>query len=113
VDLEDLMKGKHHHGHDQHDYAHGQSDYHHCRGHHHGSYRLEKIKSTIRTLPHKKALLTGLIILCILIVIFCFSVVWAMLPFLSTLLDLVQEKGIQGVLETLSVVIQKIWKGNG
>lgn len=113
MDLEDLFKGKHNR-HDHHDnHAHGHSDDHHYRGHHHGNYRLDMIRSMIRILPHKKALLTVLIIIGILLVIFCIAVVWAMVPFLSILLDLIQEKGIQGVLEALNAAIQKIWKGNG
>lgn len=104
MDLEDLLKGKHHHGHN-----HG----HHDHGYHHGHYKMKMIQSVLRSLPHKKALLAGLIIVFFIIVILGIMVIWALFPLLSMLLELVQDKGIQGILEALNAFIQKLWKGNG
>jgi hypothetical protein len=128
MDLEDLLKGKHHHqkdhdhhghGHDNHhgryldEHRHGHDSHHHYDGYHHGHYKLEMIRSALRSLPHKKALLAGLIIICLIVLILGIVVIWALLPFVSMLLDLVQEKGIQGILESLDAIIQRLWKGNG
>jgi len=111
MDLEDFLKVKRRHGHGHHyDDYHDDHRYH---GYHHGHYKLELIRSVLRSLPHKKTLLAGLVIVCTVFVILGIMVVCALLPFLSMLMDLVQQKGIQGVLEALNAFIQQLWKGNG
>jgi len=112
MDLEDLLKGKHRYSHEH----HHDGDYHHDRhyhGHHHGSYKLELIRSVLHSLPQRKALMAGLVIACSVFVILGIPAVWALLPFLSMLLDLVQQKGIQGLLTALNDLLQQLWKGNG
>ncbi len=126
MDLEDLVKGKHHkhghhhddreryHGHDDHhhdDYDHGH--HHYYGGHHHGLYKLELIRSLLHSLPHKRALLTAAIILCVIALIVGIAVLWALFPLFMKLLGYVEVNGIQGILNTLLSFAQLFWQGKG
>jgi hypothetical protein len=126
MDMEDLLKGKHHkhghHDHDDHEKYHRDDENHHDHtyenkdhyyGGHHGHYKLEMIRSLLHSLPHKKALLTGAIILGLFTLIIGLSLLWALLPLITKLVGYVEANGIQGVLNTMLSLAQLFWKGNG
>lgn len=114
MDLEDLFKGKHRkHGHHHDDHAYGHQDQHSYGGHHHGHNKLETMRSLFGSLPHKKALLTGLLILGIFLLVIGVSLIWALVPIITNLAGYVETNGIQGVLNTLLSLAQLFWKGNG
>jgi hypothetical protein len=123
MDLEDIVKGKHHkyghhdhddhgeyHNHDQHHHDHG---HHYHGGHHHGPYKLELVRSLLRSLPHKRALLTAAVILCFVALVIGIALLWVLFPLLTKLVSYVEVNGIQGILNTLLSFAQLFWKGNG
>ncbi len=124
MDLEDLLKGKHHkHGHhrhdryDDHDGYYRNDDHHHDHhyygGHHHGLYKLELIRSLLRSLPHKRALLTLAVALCLFALVIGIAVLWALFPLFLKLVGYVETNGIQGILNTLLSIAQLFWQGKG
>lgn len=116
MDIEDLLKGKlHKHRHNYHDEhaAYEQKGHNYYGGHHHGHNKLEMIRSLLNSLPHKKALLTGAIILGVFVLIIGLSLLWALFPLITKLVGYVETNGIQGVVNTLLSLAQLLWKGNG
>ena len=121
MDLEDLLKNDHHkhrhHPKDQdeyhHDRHHDDHTFRHGKPHHQGHYNMEMLRSIFQSLPHKKALLTGVIIVSVLALIIGLSLVWALFPLLAKFVGYVEVNGIQGLVDTLLSFAQKLWKGNG
>jgi len=120
MDLEDLIKGKHHkHGHrhddyhDNHGNAYKHKDKHFSKGYRHGNYKLEMLRSFLGSLPHKKALLTGAIIFGVFILIIGIAILWMLFPLIIKLLGYVEANGIQGVVNYVLSLLQLFWKGNG
>jgi hypothetical protein len=129
--LDDLIKQKYHrktshHNHDEHHYEgphdryeHSddsifkQGDHHNHGGHHHGHFKLELIRTIIKSLPHKKALLIGASIICVVLIIVGIALLWAIFPLVTQAVGYVETKGFKGVVDSILPYAEKLWKGNG
>lgn len=119
MDIEDLFKGRHdrkqnhHHSdyrYDDHDQKHKD---HHYGGYGHGNYKMQAALSILRSLPHKKALLAGAVILAVLVLVIGIALLWAVVPLIANLGGYVEANGIQGLLDFLLSFVQRLWTGNG
>lgn len=130
MDLEDLFKGKHRsgYGHDHHDKHHYEKHDRrddpyddHAFGHmdhpypprQRGHFKTEMISSILRSLPHKKTLLTVAAIAAAIVLFLGIALLWALIPVFMNMVQYVEVNGIQGLIDTLLVFIQKIMKGTG
>ncbi|MRR14398.1 hypothetical protein EG833_03020 [archaeon] len=123
--LDDLFKNNHHHKHgkhyDDHDGHRGShdpynDDYsrqgdHHYRGDHHGHNKAEMILSVLRSLPHKKAIIIGVITACLLVLVIGIAILWAVVPMIAGALGLVDVKSIQELVIAILSLIQKFASG--
>ena len=119
--LDDLFKHRDHdrhshhshgrHDHDDHDYEHEKFPYY--RKHHHGLHKLDMARSIYNSLPHKKALLAGAVILVALVLIIGIVVLWAMFPLAIKVVEYVEVNGIKGLVDSVLPFIQKLWEGSG
>jgi hypothetical protein len=122
MDLEDLFKHKHHnkHAHRQYD-DHDHTGYHGDKhgeflsygGHHHGHYKLEMIRSLLKALPHKKALLTAVLGIGCLMLIIGIAILWAIFPLIIKAVEYVEINGIKGIIDSVLPYVQKLWEGSG
>jgi hypothetical protein len=129
--LDDLIKQKYHHktshhDHDDHhyegphdrkehhdDHSFRQGDYPYHGGHHKGHLKFELIRSIFQSLPHKKALLAGALIFCIIMVITGIALLWAIFPLITQAVGYVETNGIKGIADSVLPYVDKLWKGNG
>jgi hypothetical protein len=129
--LEDLFKQKHHrksshHDHDEHRYEgshdrheynddHGfrQGGYNYHGGHHKGHFILKLISSISQSLPHKKTILAGALIIGIILLIIGIALLWALFPLITQAIGYVEANGIKSVVDTILPYVEKLWKGNG
>lgn len=129
--LDDLIKHKHHHKSSQHhhddhehgtyhesynhhdDHRFGPMDYHHHGGHPHGSYKLELLRSVLRSLPHKKTILTVAVIASVALLIIGVALLWALFPLFTQVVGYVEANGIKSIVDGLLPYVEKLWKGNG
>jgi hypothetical protein len=121
MDIEDLIKNKHRY-HDEHHHKdlnnrHGHyndnGDHNYHRGHHQGHYKLEMIRSICQALPHKKALLTGVLIFGVLILVIGIALLWSIFPLLTNAVEYVEANGIKSIVDAIMQNADKLWKGNG
>jgi hypothetical protein len=129
--LDDLIKQKYHHktshyDQDEHhneglhnrnehhvDHSFMQGDHHYHEGHHKGHFKYEFIRSIIKSLPHKKALLAGALIIGIIVIITGIALLWALFPLLTQAVGYVEANGIKGIVDSALPYVEKLWKGNG
>jgi hypothetical protein len=128
--LDDLIKKNYHrrtshHDHDEHhhegphdryepydDHSYRQGDYRY-QGGHHGHFKLELIRSIIKSLPHKKALLAGVLIIGIIVIITGVALLLALFPLITQALGYVEANGIKSIVDGVLPYVDKLWKGNG
>jgi hypothetical protein len=123
--LEDLIKQQYqrktsHHDHDEHHYE-GQHDRydphddHSFRqgGHHNPFIKFEHVRSIFQSLLHKKALLAGVLIICIIMIIAGIALLCAIFPLITQALGYVETNGIKGIADSVLPYVDKLWKGNG
>jgi hypothetical protein len=125
--LDDLFKNihrnkhaKHYDNHDRHhgsydhhnDHYYRQGDHNYYRGHH-GHNKADMILSVLRSLPHKKAIIIGLIIALLLILIIGIALLWAIFPLITQAVGYVEANGIKSLVDGLLPYLEKLWKGNG
>ena len=131
MDLDDLIRNKHHrksshHDHDEHHYEdpHDRYDHHddhsfrqgghgYHGGHHKGHRKLELIRSIFQSLPHKKALLAGALIIGVIMLITGIALLWALFPLILQTVGYVEANGIKGIVDGVLPYVDKLWKGNG
>jgi hypothetical protein len=101
--LDDLFKHKYHHN----------SSHNHHGGHHHSHFKLELLRSVLRYLPHKKTLLVGALIICIVIFITGIALLWAIFPLITQAVGYVEANGIKSIVDTILPYVEKLWKGAG
>lgn len=122
--LDDLIKQKYHHktshhDHDEHHYEGPHNRYEHHDDHsfrqggHHGNFKFELIRSIIKSLPHKKALLAGALIICIIMIITGIALLWALFPLITEAVGYVETNGIKSIVDSVLPYVEKLWKGNG
>jgi hypothetical protein len=122
--LDDLIKQKYHHktshhDHDEHNYEGPHNRYEHHDDHsfrqggHHGNFKFELIRSIIKSLPHKKALLAGALIICIIMIITGIALLWALFPLITEAVGYVETNGIKSIVDSVLPYVEKLWKGNG
>jgi cytochrome b subunit of formate dehydrogenase len=129
--LDDLFKQRHHsksshHDHDDHHYEgshnrhdynddHGsrQGGYNYHGGHHKGHLKLELIRTIFQSLPHKKALLAGALIIGIIMLITGIALLWALFPLITQTVGYVEANGIKSIVDGVLPYVEKLWKGNG
>jgi hypothetical protein len=128
--LDDLIKQKYHgksshHDHDEHHYEgpHDRYDHHddhssrqgdyQYHGGHHGHFKFELIRSMFQSLPHKKALLAGALIIGIIMIIAGIALLWVMFPLITQAVGYVEANGIKGIADSVLPYVEKLWKGNG
>ncbi len=130
--LDDLIKQKYHrksshHDHDEHHYEgppdryddhhddhifeQGSHGYH--GRHHKGHLKLELIRSIFQSLPHKKALLAGALIIGIIVIITGIALLWALFPLITQAVGYVEANGIKSIVDSVLPYAEKLWKGNG
>ncbi len=119
--LDDLFKNKYHHKngyrddhgryHDHDDHYHGHGGYRSNGNYHHGSYKTQLILSILKSLPHKKGLLIGLVLAGLLVIILGLLVLWAMIPIIAGLLGAVDIKGLQDLVVAILNLVQKFASG--
>ena len=91
--------------HDDYDYARRNSDYNH-RKHQLSYYLLNKIWSN-------RKLRVAFIILAIILVLIVILLVIALIPLLFKLIDYILQNGVQGIFNSITSFIEKLWKGSG
>ena len=96
---------------DDHAYRHGDS--HSYGGYQHGHHKQEMILSILKALPHKKALLTGAVIICLVIIILGIALLWTIFPLITQAAGYVDANGIKGITDAVLPLIQKLWEGSG
>jgi hypothetical protein len=123
--LDDLIKQKYHrksshHDHDEHNYEghHDRYDHHddhsnYHGGHHKGHLKFELIRSVLQSLPHKKALLAGVLIVGIIMIITGIALLWALFPLIPQAVGYVEANGIKSIVDVVLPYVDKLWKGNG
>jgi hypothetical protein len=128
--LDNLIKKNHHHktshhDHDEHHYEgpHDRYDHnddhnfrnggYHYHGGHHGHFKLELVRSMIKSLPHKKALLAGALIIFIIMIITGIALLWAVSPLITQAVGYAEANGIKGIVDSVLPYVDKLWKGNG
>jgi hypothetical protein len=123
--LEDLIKQQYHRktshqDHDEHHYEgqHDRYDHHDDHsfrqgGHHNPFIKFEHVRSIFQSLPHKKALLAGVLIICIIMIIAGIALLWALFPLISQALGYVETNGVKGIADSVLPYVDKLWKGNG
>ena len=129
--LDDLIKQKYHHktshhDHDEHNYegphnryehhddhSFRQGDHHYQGGHHKGHFKVELIRSIIKSLPHKKALLAGALIIGIIMIITGIALLWVLFPLITQAVGYVETNGIKSIVDSVLPYVEKLWKGNG
>jgi hypothetical protein len=129
--LDDLIKQKYHHktshrDHDDHHYEgrHGRNEHHEDHsfrqgeypydgGHHKVHLKFELIRSILQSLPHKKALLAGVLIIGTIMLITGIALLWVMFPLITQAAGYVETNGIKGIADSVLPYVDKLWKGNG
>lgn len=123
--LNDLIKQKYHRKSSHHDHDENHYEGHHDRydhhddhsyyhgGHHKGHHKLELIRSILNSLPHKKALLAGALIIGIIMIIAGIALLWALFPLIIQAVGYVEANGIKSIVDSVLPYAEKLWKGNG
>lgn len=122
--LDDLIKQKYHHktshhDHDEHHYEGPHNRYEHHDDHsfrqggHHGNFKFELIRSIIKSLPNKKALLAGALIIGIIMIITGIALLWVLFPLITQAVGYVETNGIKSIVDSVLPYVEKLWKGNG
>ncbi len=97
MDLEDLFKGRKH------------------KHHSHGSYGhdAERHLSRLQYLLGNKRLLLVIGVVLVFLLLLVIGAIIFLLPMFGKLLGLVEAKGIQGLLDSVLQIAEKIWRGAG
>jgi hypothetical protein len=68
---------------------------------------------TRQSLPHKKALSAGALIIGIIVIITGIALLWALFPLINQAVGYVETNGIKGIADSVLPYVEKLWKGNG
>jgi hypothetical protein len=83
-------------------------------GDYHGRHdKIQNIISKLKSHPHKKALITGVLILGFIILIICIALIWAMFPLIMKAVYYLEKNGIQGIADFITQILTKLWEGKG
>jgi hypothetical protein len=93
--------------------ASGPGEIHRLNRHFPGSSLLELIRSLLRILLHRKALVAGAVIIGAMVLVSGITLIWVLISLVGHAAAYVDTNGLKGVIESVMPYLERLWSGNG